>query len=148
MIQLVTDIDMDLQTLPEFHTGGVQTTTIFTLHPTSRPFWGAILSSVKPYNVGLDGSQQMPRMLQLETEIFHGLCGTTYQDEFIFFTSDAPPGFATSHSSKKSIRMEGVWKIDGDVGKRGVFRKLFELEYWYGFGTCTNFLDQVGIKSP
>jgi len=93
----------------------------------------------------MDGSHQIPFMLELETEIFHGLCGATYQDEFIFFTSDAPPGF--SKSAEKSIRMEGVWKIDGAVGKRGIFRKLFELEYWYGFGTCTNFLDQARIIS-
>ena len=113
----------------------------------SGEIWGAILSSAQPYNVGMDGSNQITQMFQLETEIFHGLCGATYQDEFIFFTSDVPLGFTRSYSSEKSIRMEGVWKIEGDVGKRGIFRKLFELEYWYGFGTCTNFLDQVGIKS-
>ena len=95
----------------------------------------------------MDGSYQIPYMLELETEIFHGLCGATYQDEFIFFTSDAPPGFSRSYSAEKSIRMEGVWKIDGGVGIRGIFRKLFELEYWYGFGACTNFVDQARIES-
>ena len=53
----------------------------------SGEIWGAILSSAQPYNVGMDGSNQITQMFQLETEIFHGLCGATYQDEFIFFRS-------------------------------------------------------------
>ena len=96
----------------------------------------------------MDGSYQRIDMLQIENEIFHGLCGAVFQNEIIFFTSDAPPGFGRSrHSAETSIRMDGVWKIDGGVGKRGIFRKLFELEYWYGFGTCTDYIDQARIIS-
>ena len=104
------------------------------------------MSSGVPFNVGMDGSYQKTHMLQIENEIFHGLCGAVFHDEIIFFTSDAPPGFGR-HSNDRSIRMEGVWKVDGGVGQRGIFRKLFELEYWYGFGTCTNYCDQARMKS-
>ena len=89
----------------------------------------------------MDGTWQTSHMFEVEREEFHGLCGAVYKNDFIFFTSDAPP---------TKWRTDKVWKLDGaEIGtkKYHAFRQLFQLNFWYGFGTCTNYVDQARIKS-
>ena len=88
----------------------------------------------------MDGTWQVSYMTEVDQEVFRGLCGAVFKDEFIFFASDAPPA---------KWRIDKVWKLDGvEIGfkKHHAFRPIFQLEFWYGFGTCTNYVDQARIK--
>ena len=87
----------------------------------------------------MDGTWQTPHMTEIDNERFYGICGAVYKDEFILFASDAPPA---------KWRIDKVWKLDGaELGlkKQHAFRSIFELNFWYGFGTCTNYHDQARI---